>query len=218
MNLSLKSGLYLEITPAGAFFATSSTGDEPARRLLLGIMSESTSPVSDISRFSLWSGQSDSDALELVKRLQELRWLSGTDKPLSVPDGPLEEVLPGLLARVSIEGKALLADDQGFYLSTYGIPHEAAESISAVSADLSSLYDRHQRLLTNNLGVRDEAWALTDSAGNSQLGFWPLYIGNQRFVLVIQGRPTMNQPAFRDLVWVLTLRYSETFHLREGEQ
>lgn len=217
MNLSMKSGLYLEATPAGAFFATCSTRDEPARRLLLGIMSERSSPASDISRLSLWSGKSDDDALGLVKRLQELQWLIGASMPLSAPDGPLEEVLPGLLAQVSIDSKALLADDQGFYLSTSGIPHEAAEAISAVSGDLSSLYDRHQRLLTNNLGLSEQAWSLSDAAGNSQLGFWPLYIGNQRFVLVIQGRPTMNQPAFRDLVWVLTLRYSETFHLRESK-
>lgn len=215
MNLSLKKGLFLEPTPAGAYYATCSTNDEPARRLLLGIMSESTLPVSEVSRFTLWSGLSEADSLELVKRLQELGWLCGNDTPLSAPIGPLEEILPGLLAKVSIEGRALLADDQGFYLSTHGIPHEAAEAISAVSADLSSLYDRHQRLLTNNLGLSQQAWALTDAAGNSQLGFWPLYIGNQRFVLMIQGRPTINQPAFRDLVWVLALRYSETFHLRD---
>jgi hypothetical protein len=215
MNLSLKTGLYLEPTPAGAYFATCSTQDEPARRLLLGTMCESKMPASDISRFTLWSGQSEADALALVKRLQELGWLCGNDKPLEMPQGPLEEVLPGLLAQVSIEGKALLADDQGFYLSTSGIPHEAAEALSAVSADLGSLYDRHQRLLTNNQGLNQQAWALTDAAGNSQLGFWPLYIGQQRFVLIIQGRPTLNQPAFRDLIWVLTLRYSEMFHLRE---
>jgi hypothetical protein len=215
MKLSLKSGLYLEPTPAGAYYASSSPGDEPARRLLLGVMSETDLPASDVSRLSLWSGQPNNEALELVKRLQELRWLSGSDKPLSVPIGPLEEVLPGLLSQVSITGKALLADDQGFYLSTSGIPHEAAEALSAVSADLGSLYFRHQRLLAKNLGLNEQAWTLADAAGNSQLGFWPLYIGLQRFVLVIQGRPTLNQPAFRDLVWVLTLRYSETFNLRE---
>jgi hypothetical protein len=216
MNLSLKSGLYLEPTPAGAYFASSSPSDEPARRLLLGVMSEKKLPASDISRLSLWSGQPGNEALELVKRLQELGWLSGSDKSLSVPEGPLEEILPGLLSKVSIIGKALLADDQGFYLSTSGIPHEAAEALSAVSADLSSLYVRHQRLLAKNLGLKEQAWTLADAAGNSQLGFWPLYIGQLRFVLIIQGRPTLNQPAFRDLVWVLSLRYSETFGLREN--
>ncbi|MEJ2590775.1 MAG: hypothetical protein P8178_05120 [Candidatus Thiodiazotropha sp.] len=142
-------------------------------------------------------------------------WLSGVKETQAAPAGTLEDVLPGLLEQLSADGKALLADNQGFYLATSGFPHEAAESLSAVSADLSSLYERHRRLLANNLGQREQAWALTDAAGNSQLGFWPLFVGSQRFVLVIEGRPCFNQPAFRDLVWMLTLRYS-TDHLWEG--
>ncbi len=122
-----------------------------------------------------------------------------------------------MLAQVSIEGKALLADDQGLYLSASGIAHETAEALSAVSASLSSIYDRHHRLLVNNLGLREQAWTLSNAAGNSRLGFWPLYIGPQRFILVAQGRPTFNQPAFRDLVWVLAIRYSKQNNIsKEG--
>jgi hypothetical protein len=215
MNLSLKTGIYLEPTPAGAYYAVSSTHDEPARRVLIGIMSDSSLPLSDISRISHWSGESEADTMALVKRLQEMSLLSGTKNQITVPDGSLEVVLPDILAKVSIENKALLADDQGFYLSTSNFPHEAAEALSAVSADLGSLYDRHRLLLKNNLSIDVQAWALSDAAGNSQLGFWPIYIGRQRFVLIIQGRPTLNQPSFRDLIWVLLLRYSETFNIRD---
>jgi hypothetical protein len=207
-NMRLDTELHLEITPAGAYFAISSTRAEPARRLLQGIMSESATSTWDMERLTEWSGLEQEEALDLLHRLQELGWLSGLKEVRTAPDGPLEDVLPGLLEYVSAEGKALLADNQGFYLAASGIPHEAAESLSAVSADLGSLYERHQRLLANNLGQREQAWALTDAAGNSQLGFWPLHIGSQRFVLVVEGRPTFNQPAFRDLVWILTLRYS----------
>lgn len=216
MNLNLKTGIYLEPTPAGAYYAVSSTHDEPARRVLIGIMSEGSLPSSDISRIAHWSGESETEAMKLIKRLQDMSLLSGNGNQLTVPNGPLEDVLPNLLAKVSIEGKALLADDQGFYLSTSNIPHEAAESLSAVSADLGSLYDRHRLLLKNNLSLDVQAWALSDAAGNSQLGFWPIYIGQQRFVLIIQGRPTLNQPSFRDLIWVLLLRYSETFNIRNS--
>jgi hypothetical protein len=215
MNLTLKTGIYLEPTPAGAYYAVSSTHDEPARRVLIGIMSDASLPLSDISRITHWSGESDADSMALIRRLQEMSLLSGTANQLTVPDGSLENVLPSLLAKVSIEGKALLADDQGFYLSTSNFPHEAAEALSAVSADLGSLYDRHRLLLKNNLSIDVQAWALSDAAGNSQLGFWPIYIGKQRFVLIIQGRPTLNQPSFRDLIWVLLLRYSETFNIRD---
>jgi hypothetical protein len=214
-SLSFDTSLHLEPTPAGAYFAVSSNGDEPARRLLQGVMSESVSPQCDQERLSEWSGLEHEEALELLYRLQELGWISGLEEARTAPEAPLEAILPALLEQVSAEGKALLADNQGFYLATSGIPHEAAESLSAVSADLGSLFERHQRLLVNNLGQREQAWALSDAAGNSQLGFWPLHIGSQRFVLVIEGRPTFNQPAFRDLVWILTLRYSNKLFLED---
>ncbi len=207
-SFSLDTSLHLEPTPAGAYFAVNSNNAEPARRLLQGVMSESVSPHWDHESLSEWSGLEHKEAQELLYRLQELGWMSGLEQARTAPDDPLEKILPTLLEQLSAEGKALLADNQGFYLAASGIPHEAAESLSAVSADLGSLFERHQRLLANNLGQREQAWALTDAAGNSQLGFWPLHIGWQRFVLVIEGRPSFNQPAFRDLVWILTLRYS----------
>ena len=216
MKLTLNAQLYLEPTPAGVFYAVSAKNDEPARRLLMGILGERTSPSSDMTRLALLSGLQQKEAVDLVYRLQELGWLSGMEEACSAPEGPLEAVLPGVLSQVSAEGKALLADDQGFYLSTSGIAHETAEALSAVSADLGSLYDRHQKLLSNNMGLREQAWTLANAAGNSRLGFWPLHIGAQRFVLVVQGRPTFNQPAFRDLVWVLALRYATKPHLGDG--
>lgn len=216
MVMRLNTNLFLEPTPAGVFYAVSANNEEAARNLLLGILSERSLPMLDSARISSWSGLEQNEAVDLVHRLQELGWLSGRESSENAPDGALEEVLPDLLAHLSIEGKALLADDQGFYLSTSGITHETAEALSAVSANLGSIYDRHQRLLVNNLGLRDQAWTLSNAAGNSQLGFWPLYIGAQRFVLVIQGRPTLNQPAFHDLVWVLAIRYSKQMNLKDG--
>ncbi len=218
MKLSLNPNILLEPTPAGAFYAVSANTDEPARRLLLGILSERSLPSLDTTRIKNWSGLQQNEAIELVHRLQELGWLSGRESTLKAPEGPLEEVLPDMLKQVSIEGKAVLADDQGFYLSTSGIPHETAEALSAVSANLGSLYEKHQRLLINNLGLRDQAWTLANAAGNSQLGFWPMHIGSQRFVLAILGRPTLNQPEFRDLVWVLAIRYSKQLTIKDDTQ
>jgi hypothetical protein len=202
------TNLYMEITPAGAYYATGTNNQEPARVLLLNILSEQSLPVLESTRVTLWSGLQQKESIELVDRLQKLGWLRCRETSLSAPNGPLEDVLPSILEQVSIGGKALLADDQGFHLSSSGIAHETAEPLSAVSASLGSLYDRYQRLLINNMGLRDQAWTISNAAGNSQLGFWPLYIGSQRFFLVVQGRPTFNQPAFRDLVWVLAIRYS----------
>jgi hypothetical protein len=215
MTLTLNTKHFLEPTSAGAYYAVSSNGQEPARNLLLNILREPSLPILDATRLSMWSDLQNNESIELLHRLEELGWLSGRENTLEAPSGPLEEVLPDMLEQISAEGKALLADDQGFYLSSSGIAHETAEMLSAVSASLSSIYERHQRLLVNNLGLRDQAWALSNAAGNSQLGFWPLHIGSQRFVLVIQGRPTFNQPAFRNLVWVLAIRYAKQLQIQD---
>jgi hypothetical protein len=180
----------------------------------MGILSERSSPMLDSTRLTRWSGLQQKESIALVRRLQELGWLSGQETSQKAPDGPLEDLLPDILEQVSVEGKALLADDQGFYLGSSGLAHETAEALSALSANLGSLYERHQRLLVNNLGLQDQAWTISNAAGNSQLGFWPLYIGPLRFVLVIQGRPTLNQPAFRDLVWILAIRYLKQFQIK----
>ena len=103
----------------------------------------------------------------------------------------------------------MLADRQGFYLGTAGFTHETAEELSALSADLASLHQRHSGLLANNLGIGSGAWGVIDAAGNSQVGFWPLYVGEQRFALVLAGVPRMNQQALVNLIWILNQRYGQ---------
>ena len=70
------------------------------------------------------------------------------------------------------------------------------------------------RVQANRLGVfviasgtATGAWALVDMAGNSRVGFWPLFIGDHRFVLALGGLPALNHPALVELVWSLTFRY-----------
>jgi len=207
-ELQADTDAYLEPTPAGAFYATAAAEGEPARRLLLGLLAQDASPKLDVQRISEWSGLAETESLELLERLQGLGWLSGMDAPIEAPEGSLESILPGLLEQVCEEGKALLADHQGLFLAASGIHHETAEALSALSADLLDLSLRHHGLLARNLGRREQAWALTDAGGNGRLGFWPLHLGPQRFALVIDGRPCLNQPAFRDLVWMLARRYT----------
>jgi hypothetical protein len=102
----------------------------------------------------------------------------------------------------------LLADIQGFYLASHGFPHDVAEELSALSAELTNIHERRAVLLMDNLGVSSNAWALIDVFGNSQIGFWPLFIGSNRFVIVISGVPHFNQPEFVKLIWALSKRYA----------
>ncbi len=185
-------------SPAGAFYSISNKENEPARQFLQNLMTGKETPLFDENKIS------DND---LLQHIQKLQWLQVFDQPVTIPEGTIEDALPDLLKKLSSESKALLADDQGLYLASTGFTHEASEELSALSGDLSSLYVRHQGITKGNLNIKSSAFSLVDAAGYSQLGFWPLYIGNVTFVLVILGAPRFDQSAFVELVWMLHKSY-----------
>lgn len=82
-----------------------------------------------------------------------------------------------------------------------------AEELCALAADLSSLHERHSLLLNQKLGLMGESWGLLDPVGLSQVGFWVIHLGYQRFILVIDEMPKLNQNNYVDLISVLARRY-----------
>lgn len=208
-EFSVDERLYLLPSPAGAYYAASGVKGDPPRALLRTLLKDEVTPrLSDHGLAQLVGSEDEQTAHELLKRVQDLGWVQGLERPRHAPEGPLEQVLPGLLEPLSNKGRAMLADPQGFHLSSAGFVHELAEELSALSADLASLHERHQGLLNNNLGIASSAWSLVDAGGNGLLGCWPLYVGEQRFVLIVAGVPRFNQRAFVDLVWALHRRYA----------
>jgi len=204
----LNENLYIGATPAGAYYGTSAAEGNPSRRLLRALFLQDFSPLLTREAVRQWSeAESEDAAMDLLFHAQKIGWVEGYTEPLAAPQGSLEDVLPELLVVLSSQSKALLADTQGFYVCSQGFPHETAEALSALSANIASLHERHQRLLGNNLGLETSAWALVEASGSSRIGFWPLFIGEQRFVLVIAGNPQFNQPALTSLVWALSKRY-----------
>lgn len=201
-------GLYLAPTPAGAYLAASRPGDDVARRVLLRLLGRPRTPPLDAGTFARLAGVPEADAGEILQRLQSLALVQGLESPREAPHAAFETLVPTLLERLSASGRCVLADSQGFYLATSGYPHEAAEELSALGADLSRVHERHAHLLQGNLAVPASAWALVDASGNSQLGFWPLHLGSNAFVLAIGGVPRFNTPEFVTLVWALTRRYA----------
>jgi len=206
-DYELLPGLYLAPTPAGAYFAVSSPADDVLRRLLLILMRGRRSPALTQESLVELTGLEIGLAMERLHHLQSLRLVQGLREPRQLPEGNLEQALPALLAELAGRGRALLADDHGFYLASHGFHHETAEELAGLSADLGLLHQRHQGLISNNLSLRSSAWALINAGGNSEIGFWPLYVGSQRFVLILTGLPNLNQVATLDLVWSLVRRY-----------
>ncbi len=198
---------FLFPTPAGAYYAVAEGVDTPPRKWLSNLLRCSKTPK--LTRETLEHlGENFDQSMALLRRIHSLGWVLGLDTQLAVPDRPLEEILPQMLAHLTEEGAALLADSQGFYLASSGFPHETAEELAALSAELLSLQDRYAGLVLNNLNLGTQAWGLIDAAGNSRLGIWPLYIGKHRFVLVMTGIPHFNYPDFVHLVWTLMTRYA----------
>ncbi|NNM82359.1 MAG: roadblock/LC7 domain-containing protein [Burkholderiales bacterium] len=206
--LTLNRSLFAEVTPAGAYYAVASAHLDSARKMLIRLLTEGTNRPPSEEQLMAWSelGSPD-DAVQLLYRLQRLDFVRGTETPKRMPQGSLESILPNLLASLSSTGRSILADDSGFYLVTSGFYHEAAVEIAALAGDILTMSNRHALLLKNNLNINSNAWAIMDPAGQSELGFFPMYMGNQSFVLIIDGAPRLQGDEFVTLVQALSYRY-----------
>ncbi|MES9944516.1 MAG: hypothetical protein ABW080_06140 [Candidatus Thiodiazotropha sp.] len=205
----LISDHYVLPTPAGAYTAAAHAGEDAVRRLLCTLLQQASSPQLTQRALEEWTGMQGQDAQDVLFHAQSQQWIEGFEQPRPSPQGALETLLPELIPKLSDSKKVMLADAHGFYVAVTGFTHEAAVELAALSADIASLDARHSSLIKQNLRLACSAWSLIDAAGNSQLGFWPLFIDRHRFVLILQGQPRFNQPAFTDLVWILSTRYSQ---------
>lgn len=204
------AGFFLQPTPAGAYYAVGNPELNAERYLLLNLMSSPASRRATTNDLVRWTGQqTDQEALAVVYRAQERGWLEGFRQPQGPPPGALEPIADRCLLNLSSTGHGLLSDAQGFCIASQGFDAEASDFLAAVSADIASMHQRHSRYLADASGTSTGAWAMVDMAGNSRVGFWPLFVGEHRFVLALGGLPVLNHPALVEVVWALTIRYGE---------
>lgn len=206
---TLTGEYYLHPTPGGAYYATSRNTKETARSFLQRLLKQSETPALTLSMLKEWTGLDEHDGLEFIYRLQTSGFVQGMTTPLRVPDQSIESILPGLLSKLSDEGKAILAEQRGLQLGAVGYTHEVTEELAALGADLAGVQERHAGLLHNNLRSRAEGCGIISASGYSEIGFWPLYLGDEHFILVLGGLPRFNQTAFTTLVWSLGVRYGQ---------
>ncbi len=209
VHYTLSEDLYLYPTPAGAYYAVSSLEMDKPRQFLCKLLQQPQAMALNVNNIKyLMENNEEQKCFDLLHHCQKVGWVQGLAVSRQYPAGSLEDTLPTLLSKLSEGGKVLLADSQGFYLATHGFPHEVAEEFSALSAEIAIVHDRRSGLLSKNMGLKSQAWAIVDALGNSEVGFWPLFVSKNRFVIVIYGIPHFNQPEFVSLVWALTMRYS----------
>lgn len=208
----INEGLHLHPTPAGAYHAVATRVPDRVASTLRYLLRQPASVPLKLETLKAAIDPpitSEQEVLNYFYHLQEMGLLQGTRQLYEPEYGNLEKALPELLAQITIDGQALLADDQGFYLGRHGFRHETAEELAGLSADVLTLHARHHGLLKGNMGLASSAWGLINAGGLGELGFWPLYVGESQFVLVVKSTPNLNHPAFLDLVWMLSLRYGD---------
>lgn len=198
---------YFLPTPAAAFFAVADAEQHQVRRFLVSLMKEGGQEPVTLEALQRWAGlENPVHARHFVSQLQQRGWLQGLREQPEMPSGALEVELPRLLPALSSEGKVLLADTLGFAVFDQGFDQAMVEELAALSADLASLHGRRSATLSRMSGGNGGAWALVSPRGESQLGFWPLHVGDQRFVLVMGGQPVFDQPTLVDFVILLHRR------------
>lgn len=204
---SLTGEYFLHPTPGGAYYASARPDPEPARVLLQRLLTEPETPALTKDWVLEATGLNEHDGLELIYRLQSSGFVQGLKTAQVAPRESMESVISPLLAQLSDEGKAVLAESRGLQIGAAGYTHEVTEELAALGADLAAVQERHNGLLRNNLRLRADGWGLVNAAGYSEIGFWPLYFGQQYFILVLGGMPRFNQEAFTKLMWTLGVRY-----------
>lgn len=199
---------YILPTPAGAYFLAQDNAKSWQKDVLKSLFSSKISVKLDTSNLKKIFNTNDTENLKYkIEQCQKQHLIQVVDTKIEAPSGNFEENLNTLIRHFSNKNKALLCDSQGLCIANNGFPSEMLEEISVLSADIAIMHKRRALNINKKLGLNSQAWSIVDASGNSCLGFWPLNINNEVFVLVIEGVPFFNQPEMVNLIWALYLRY-----------
>ncbi|MCO6507777.1 MAG: peptidase M23 [Snodgrassella sp.] len=213
-TLQLHHDLYPKVMPAGAFYAVSSPSHSASRMLLANILQADINAKLTEERLRQWA-ETDGvhTALNLLYRLQRLEFLYGETKPSSQLVKVTSDGFEDILGQLSDSHKALLVDQDGFYFANVGFNHETAEEVANLASEATRLTEKHSLLIKNNLNIYNNAIGICDPAGQSELTFFPLYIGNTKNILVTAGLPLLNSEAFVTMVRGLFVLAGEDIHV-----
>ncbi len=212
LAISLEHGEYLQLTPAGCFYAVqvpdSDSDSNSNRKVLLRLMREKQCPELTPVNINTITELDGDKALEQLRKLENAGFISAGHTPDRMPEEKLDNLLPQLLPHLSDKEQVVLADaKRGFFLAFSGFSTTEAEELAVMSSSLRILYEKSESLLRDQLSISESSIGIIDPAGNSELGFWPLFIGNNVFTVIISGLPQLNVVALKQLIWVLIQRY-----------
>lgn len=205
-GFTLGGDYHLHPTPAGTYYAVSRNDDSPQRRFLQRLLAENATPRLTTAWLQAATGLADeSQALAFLHELQTAGWVQGLPQAMQAPAESAHVLFPSLLAPLSDEGRAVLADGHSLLIAAVGWKHGHCEQLAALCGQLALLQQRHAGLRAE-LGLESDGWGLTSAAGFAELTFWPLQLGEARYHLVVGGEPRFNQQAYTKLAWALAQR------------
>jgi len=198
-------------TPAGAYFLAQDNSESWQKNVLKKMFSHKKSLELSSSNLEIVFNTKNSENLSYkIEQCQKQHLIQTVNTEVSAPSGDFENTLNNIISNFSNKEKALLCDSQGLCIANNGFPIEMLEEISVLSADIAIMHKRRAININEKLGLNSQAWSIVDASGNSCLGFWPLNINNEVFVLVVEGVPFFNQPEMVNLIWALYLRYGDS--------
>lgn len=205
-GFTLGGDYHLHPTPAGTYFAVSRTDASPERGFLQRLLAEASTPRLTGAWLREATGLADeAQALAFLHGLQEAGHVQGLPQAMHAPAEAAHVLYPSLLAPLSDEGRAVLADGSSLLLAAVGWKHGHCEQLAALCGQLALLQQRHAGLRAE-LGLESDGWGLNSAAGFAELTFWPLQLGEARYHLVVGGQPRFNQQAYTKLAWALAQR------------
>lgn len=204
-TFTLSGEYHLHPTPAGTYFAVSRPEATPQRRFLQQLLAQPGTPRLTAEWLQAATGLAEQDALAFLHQLQAAGYVQGLPQAMQAPAEVPTVLFPSLLALLSDEGRAVLADGASLLVAAVGWKHGHCEQLAALCGQLAQLQRRHATLRAE-LGLESDGWGLTSAAGFPELTFWPLHLGEARYHLVVGGQPRFNQQAYTKLVWALAQR------------
>lgn len=204
----LQDNKYLFPSTAGVYHLVCQPNETSAKKLFSDILRRKQTRVINAHDLQcIMELETHQQFAEEIQVMLSLGWLEEHDTPLLLPDDALEDLLPQLLTVLSSTGHTFLSDSHGFPLFSSGFSQKDVESLSAMTAEFNTAYDKHHEVIQRTAQSPTQAWGMIDAAGNSNMGIWPINIGSHGFNLLIQGVPNLDHPNFVILVWLLYSRY-----------
>ena len=213
---SSQSKKFVEITPAGCFYAVQSTESNAYRDMLLDILRCQYNPVYPGELSEQDQQEQHVEGLHcrtpaFYQTLQEAGFIVAKTEMTHKPVENLDALLARSLGSLSDLEKVVLTDSgRGLFLGYSGFTSTQAEELAVVDSSIRIVYEKSEKLLREELSIDESAFGIIDPAGHSQLGFWSCFVGKNVFTFIVYGVPQFNRPEFRDIIQFLVQRYGHT--------